>query len=301
METAEASSPAHITGLFQICNDTPHSLNKGSKGAGISLERGVETRVYVEENFKNSIEISFNGHKTKNANVSVFMANQFLKKISDPKALKIYHTFEIPIGAGFGSSGAGALSLALALNRVLDLGLSKLAAAQEAHIAEICCGTGLGTVIAEFSGGLELRSKPGGPGIGVIHQIPIQDDYVVVCLNFSSLPTKKLLANTALREIINSAAPKYIRRLRKESTLQNFLKFSREFAEQTGLISGRIRKILCEADKEGFVCSIPMFGNGVFSIISPERVPILVKILQRYGPSAQIFTSKIDFEGAKLH
>jgi pantoate kinase len=301
MNTAKASSPGHITGLFQICNDTSNPLNKGSKGAGISLRRGVETRVTIEEKPQNSIEIQFNGHKTKSANVSFFLANQLLKKFSDPVRLIIDHNFDIPIGAGFGSSGAGALSLALALNKVLDLGLSKLEAAQEAHIAEICCGTGLGTVIAEYFGGLELRSEPGGPGIGIVHQIPVQEDYVVVVLNFKSLSTRKLLASTSLRKIINSAASKYVKILRRDSTLQNFLKFSRKFAEETGLITGRIRDALCETDKEGFVCSMPMFGNGVFSVISPERVPMMLEMLKKYEPSAKIFTSQIDFDGAKLH
>lgn len=301
METAEASSPAHITGFFQICNKTPNSLSKGSKGAGISFKRGVKTRVYVEERSKNSIEIRFNGHKTQNAHVSRYLADQFLKKYPDPLSVKIDHTFDIPIGAGLGSSGAGALSLAYALNKVLDLGLSKIEAAQEAHIAEICCGTGLGTVIAEYFGGLELRSKPGAPGIGIIHPIPIQEDYVVICLNLNSLPTRNFLVDVSLRNIINNIAPKYIKRLAEESTLNNFLTFSREFAEQTGLINGRIRKILNITDKKNFVCSMPMFGNGIFSIISPERASTLLEILQKYGSSDQIILSKIDFEGAKLY
>ena len=37
---------------------------------------------------------------------------------------------------------------------------------QIAHNAEIASNTGLGTVIAEFTGGFEIRTGIGGPGIG---------------------------------------------------------------------------------------------------------------------------------------
>ena len=65
----------------------------------------------------------------------------------------VEHHVEVPLGAGFGTSGAAALSLALALNEALSLGLSKIEAAQLAHVAEVECKTGLGTVIAETFGG----------------------------------------------------------------------------------------------------------------------------------------------------
>jgi len=81
----------------------------------------------------------------------------------------IKHSINVPIGAGFGTSGAAALSLALALNEVFDLGMSKIEAAQLAHIAEVECKTGLGTVAAETFGGLEIRVKPGWNRKGKAH------------------------------------------------------------------------------------------------------------------------------------
>jgi mevalonate kinase len=57
------------------------------------------------------------------------------------------HHLEVPIGAGFGTSGAAALSLALALNNIFGLGMSKAEAAQIAHVAEIKCKT----VTSKFS------------------------------------------------------------------------------------------------------------------------------------------------------
>ena len=71
-----------------------------------------------------------------------------------------------PSVAGFGSSGGGALSLALALNEAADAGLTRVEAAQIAHVAEIECKTGLGSVFAAERGGFGILTKPGAPGIG---------------------------------------------------------------------------------------------------------------------------------------
>lgn len=300
METAEAFAPAHITGFFQICNHTADLLHKGSKGAGVSIECGVRTKVSITKESEESLEIRINGRKTSHAQVSEILAKDLLSRYTARVAVRINHTSSVPIGAGFGSSGAGALSLALALNKALNLNLDRIEAAQTAHKAEIYCNTGLGTVIAETFGGLELRVEPGAPGIGKIQQIPVTEDYVVACFSFGRLSTKKALTNSTLSRRINNSTQKLVDGLAEEPTLQNFLIFSREFAEQTGLITGRLRKLLRETDKEGFVCSIPIFGDGVFSIVKLESLPTLIETFQEYGPAAQIFVSKIDFKGARL-
>ena len=80
------------------------------------------------------------------------IVNKLNKKI----AIIIKHTFDLPIGAGYGSSGAGALGIALGLNKILDLGLEDLEAAKYAHIAEVENHTGLGTAGGQFIGGFTL-------------------------------------------------------------------------------------------------------------------------------------------------
>lgn len=300
METAEAFAPAHITGFFQICNHRADLLHKGSRGAGVSIGCGIRTKVSIKKGSEKALDIRINGRKTSHAQVSGILAKDLLSRSNKPAAVIINHASSVPIGAGFGSSGAGALGLALALDKALGLNLGRIEAAQAAHSAEILCNTGLGTVIAETFGGLELRTEPGAPGIGKIQQIPITEDYVVVCLSFGSLSTRKALVNSTLRRRINNSAQKLVDGLVEEPTLHNFLTFSREFAVQTGLITKKLRKLLRETDEEGFVCSMPIFGDGAFSIVKPEILPILLETFQEYGPAAQIFVSKIDFKGARL-
>lgn len=264
------------------------------------MKRGVKTRVTLRRALKNSLEIWINDQKTASASVSKAVARDFACRVEGKTAIRVKHVVDVPIGEGFGSSGAAALSLALALNRVLDLSLTNIEAAQKAHVAEVRCGTGLGTVIAETFGGLEIRTKPGAPGIGKVQQIPISGDYTVACLTFGSQSTRKGLTDTKLRNNINKWGGRLLRDLMEKPRLENFLTLSRRFAEHTGLITSRVRLVLNETDTSGIVCSMPMFGEGVFSIVEQNGLETLLRIFQKHGSADKILVSKIDFEGARL-
>ena len=302
MKEAEAFSPCHVTGFFQIFDKPTDPLHVGSRGAGISLSNGVTTKVKIKESTKNSVKIKINGVTSKSADVSEQVTKVLLAQYGQNERLtiSIEHHVDIPIGAGFGTSGAAALSLALALNEALGLNLSKIRAAQAAHAAEIECKTGLGTVIAETFGGLEIRTKPGAPGIGEIKQIRSPENMVVCCIAFGPLSTKKLLTDPETRKRINEFGGKLVDQLTEKADVINFLKLSRQFAEHVGLISKKVRKVLDATDYAGFVCSMPMFGEAVFTLVERESLEKLLEILSKAGINGQIITSGIDFEGAQI-
>lgn len=302
MKEARAFSPCHITGFFQIFDQPANSLYAGSKGAGVSLSRGVETVVKVRKVLKNSVQVRINDSASNSAEVSKHVVDAFLSRFKEMKDFEIIveHHVEMPIGSGFGTSGAAALSLALALNDVFSLGMSKIEAAQLAHVAEVECKTGLGTVIAETFGGLEIRVKPGAPGIGEIKHVAVSKDHMVACVNFNSLSTKRFLTDENTREHINAFGGKLVDKLIEEPSVASFMKFSRQFAEQVGLITEEIRGVLDATDAANFVCSIPVFGESVFSLIERKSLQELLKIFRKYGSEGRIVVSKIDFEGARL-
>lgn len=301
MKEFTAFSPGHITGLFQICDEAKDPLLKGSRGAGVSITRGVVTKVHIERAPKTSFEIRINGNGVESANVSECVINTLLPVARGNHRIMVDHNINVPIGSGFGSSGAGALSLALALNEAFRLGLSRVEAAQVAHIAEVRCKTGLGTVIAETFGGLEIREKPGAPGIGEIKQIPIDDDYVVACLKFGPMSTKEALTDERLRQQINNLGGKLVDELIARPKPANFMNFSRSFAEGVGLISERTRKVLEEADSRGLACSMTMFGECLFSLVRRDTVKELLEIFHRHALSEDnMIVAEIDHEGARL-
>src|ERR671920_2526728 len=132
----------------------------------------IATVVEVFEHQTPNYQISINS-KVVDANESKWVVESYLGFVHKPYYINIKHETNIPIGFGLGSSGAGALSLSYALNQALDTGLSRSQAAQVAHQAEIACNTGLGTVIAEFAGGFEMRTRVGAPGIGYVSKIDL--------------------------------------------------------------------------------------------------------------------------------
>ena len=175
MKSAIAFSPCHITGFFEISDGSRDPLYAGSRGAGVSLAQGVRTVVKASPARTNLVKIKINGKTTRSANVSHQVLDLVMhhRKDRENAALVIEHSIDLAIGAGLGTSGAAALSLALALNQVLGLGMSELEASKVAHITEIRCITGLGTVIAQSCGGLEIRTRPGAPGIGEVRQVSL--------------------------------------------------------------------------------------------------------------------------------
>ncbi len=302
MKRSRAFSPGHITGFFQIFDDSENPLEKGSRGAGVSVERGVTTNVEITRAKKTSIRIQINGHPTTSAIVSEKVVADFLELVSDrPYLINIEHEINLPIGCGFGISGAGALSLALALNEGFELGLSRLKAAQIAHIAEVKCKTGLGSVIAEFHGGIEIRIKSGGPGVGEIQTIPSDDESYVFSLPFGPLSTARFLTNEDDRHRINELGGELTDSLICQPSLSNLLNFSRQFAEHIQLITARVRRMIQDAEDAGIICSTAIFGENVFSIVHKDQIPTAEDIFRHHLPEGhELMVMKIDEQGARV-
>ena len=302
MKEAKAFSPCHITGFFQILDQPANPLYAGSRGAGVSLSRGVQTIVKVKKALKGSLQVRINGLASSSAEVSKDVVDAYLSRFKQTENFEIIveHYPDLPIGAGFGTSGAAALGLALAMNEVFGLGLSKIEAAQIAHTAEVECKTGLGTVIAELFGGVEIRVKPGAPGTGEIKHWLAPKDYTFACLTFGSFSTKKLLTDKKIRKRINEFGGKLVDALVEEPNVENFMKFSRRFVEHVGLITEKVGRILEVADNANFNCSMPMFGESVFTLTTQESLEKLLRIFRKYGSDGKIIVSEIDFEGARI-
>jgi pantoate kinase len=277
-------------------------LYAGSKGAGVSLSLGVKTTVKIKGSANCSLRVNINNHTANSAQVSRRVVNVFLSRFlkSTRFDITVEHQVEAPIGAGFGTSGAAALSLALALNEAFGVGMSNIDAAQLAHVAEVKYKTGLGTVIAETYGGLEIRVKAGAPGIGEIENLPVPENAVVACQVFGPLSTRKSLTDPMTRSRINRFGGELIDKLLEAPTILNFMRLSRQFAEQVGLITPRVRVVLDAADSLGVICSMPMFGESAFTITDEESVKRLLQVFREHGSDGKTIISKIDTKGARL-
>lgn len=301
---AKAFSPGHITTFFRICDAPIDPLLKGSKGSGFSIQHGVITKVQVTPSEHASLEIFIDGKKSE-ANVTQTTARMALdlalQKYEQEYDLKIMQEMQIPVGAGYGASGAAALSTSLALNQALNLGLTKNKSAQLAHIAEVTHKTGLGDVIAQNRGGIEIRTKPGAPGYGQIDIIPSTCNFVVVCGSVGKLETKEVLSNPEKRKKINEAGDMLVNELLKEASIDKLISLSKRFTMQIGLASQTVLNTIRSLEDAGFTnCSMVMLGQSVFCFVSEKDSKNACDIFRECMPNGIIFVSKIDNVGARL-
>jgi pantoate kinase len=317
VSTAKAYCPGHITGLLAKASDLTRYnklknegkdrssyLYKGSMGAGLAIDLGVTTTVGVSEKCDNysgtTYDVFINGSsQSSDIEVTESVVEQYLELLRGKSYyIKIEHEISIPIGYGLSSSGAAALSLSYALNSALGVGLDIEQAAQIAHCSEIECKTGLGSILAQYVGGFELRSEIGAPGIGVVDKIPylshIQDLRVVI-LCLSPVSTKKFL--TEHIEVLNGFGEKMLERLYISRNINDFLDMSFDFANQLGLIRGRSGTLIRRLKSQGFGCGVALFGDTIFSIVRSRDVNNVINCLK--GNGGRLMVCGIDCHGAR--
>ena len=294
---AKAFSPAHITGFFKAELDGKEPNQLGSLGAGFSIQKGVKTTVNVRsktEHDINNYAIRVKGFNTGDIRVSEYVLNEFL---SDEKYFDVTHEIDVPVGYGFGCSGAVALSLAIALNDALKYGYTKTKVAQIAHKAEIKCQTGLGDVLASYHGGFEIRTKSGAPGIGEVQRIIPKEKLEVMIICFNPISTKKFLKEKI--SLINGLGGKMVQKLVKSQDMDEFQDMSIKFAKYIHVITPKMNKVIKDLHDNGIKCGIALFGETIFSLVTKDKKQKALEILKKYDDGV-VITSRIDNSGARL-
>ncbi len=267
---------SHLTGLFEIRDKSPNLLHKGSRGAGLSINRGVTTSGCLIEN-KNP-EIYFEGKKKslEEAKVTMEVITRLFDEPSDYN-LRIEHNFEVPMGSGFGASAAGALGTAFTLNKLLKLNLSEIELFQIAHCAEVQTKSGLGDVIGLYRGGLELRVKEGAPGYGETRSLINQNDWKIATIHFGPLSTAEILTDPHKRKAVNEAGSKLINDLIANPNFSDFIHLSNKFTQQAKLWSNQVKKCI-ESLPKSVIGSQIMLGEALFLFYQDNDILDEIKI-----------------------
>lgn len=253
MKPANATAPLHITGFFEPVFH-PSWRRTGSRGAGIALLPGVETRVRPARRTR----IYLDGR------LSRAPTTRRVVELLAPQPVEVRSRLGAPISAGLGTSGAGALSTALAVDRAFRLGLRPSDMAAAAHRAEVENRTGLGTVAGITGGGLTLRVAPGLPAM---RSVPVRARIAWVALG--GLSTPRVLSDPAWTRAIRREGRRALRELLRRPTLEEFLRISRRFAFDTGFAEGRVQDALEAVEAAGGLGSMAMLGRTVFARSTP--------------------------------
>lgn len=262
-ESAAAFVPGHVTGFFSA-HPAERAAAAGSRGAGLTLTDGVEVRVDP-----NGSGTTLNGEPAAIEAVETVLAELGVDggtgdgADGDPGGeVGVAATTDLPVGAGFGVSGAAALGTALAANEAFDCGRSENELVRIAHVAEVAAGTGLGDVVAQARGGVPIRLEPGAPGYGELDGVPASAriEYVT----FGELSTAEVLAGdtTALTE----AGERALTALRRTPILPALMAASRTFAREAGLLVPEVAEAIEAVEEAGGEAAMAMLGRTVFAL-----------------------------------
>ena len=284
---AIAFAPAHISGFFEPVYHKEDFARSGSRGAGMSVSLGAISEVFIESSNKQSIEIYLNKKR-----LAAPVTNFAIKYLIGTNKLRVIvkTILQLPMGQGFGMSGAGALSAALAVSKIT--GQSREEALKAAHFAEIQYKTGLGDVLASSFGGLELRKNAGLPPWGIIEHIPCKSD-VVICVIGKKINTKNVLNDSKRANSIVEYGKYCTKKLLEAPSVENYFKLSQLFTEKIGLAEKKTIDAINAANKYGNA-SMCMLGNSVYAI---GKTPELCRVLCTFG---KLYVCFVDNYGARI-
>ncbi|GAB6878711.1 pantoate kinase [Halorubrum gandharaense] len=262
-ERATAFVPGHITGFFSA-HPAEKPAAAGSRGAGFTLTDGVEVSIVGDGEHgtdDNGESADRPTHTLDGETTAIGAVDDVLDRLGVPETAHVAVESELPVGAGFGVSGAAALGTALATNDAFDCGRSENDLIRIAHEAEVSRGTGLGDVVAQARGGIPIRVQPGAPGYGELDGIPARTRIEYV--SFGELSTEEVLAGDTTA--LSDAGEWALTRLQRDPRLPTLMGVSREFAGRAGLLVPEVSEAIAAVEDAGGAASMAMLGRTVFA------------------------------------
>ena len=235
-----------------------------SLGMGFTVKEGVE--VIVSGHRETSV--LFNGQSIDFPTVQAVVDR--LTQDAGATGVKVDLTSPLPLGCGFGLSGAASLATAYALNELLHLNKDAETLAMVAHVAEVENRTGLGDVCSQYHGGWLVKLREGAPLVA--DRLPITERPIYYRY-FGPIQTSEVLGNREQTIRINRAADAALSVLQTLTSAESdtglfnaCFEVSKRFSVESGLLSdARVIETIERIEAEGGVASMIMLGNGVFS------------------------------------
>lgn len=245
---ARAFVPGHVTGFFSA---HPHDdpARAGSRGGGLALSDGVLVGVEPGDG------LELNGDPAAVEPVDGVLAALGVEA-------RVTAETELPLGAGFGVSGALALGTALAANAAFGCGRSEEDLVAIAHRAEVEAGTGLGDVVAQARGGVPLRLDPGVPPHGRLDGIPARAR--VEYVSFGELSTGMVLSGDTTD--LSAAGERALEQVCERPILGEFMQAAHRFAHEADLLTADLQAVIADVLAGGGEASMAMLGETAFAL-----------------------------------
>lgn len=250
----------------------------GSVGIGTTVDQGVTVTVQKSTRIK----IYFNQKP-----IQIPTVLTVIKSLTH-KPIKVSIQSPLPIGFGFGLSGASALATAFGVNQLFHLSKTERTLAEIAHKAEIINKTGLGSVGTQITGGFILKTAPGIPVCG--KRLPLEKEKIFATI-LGRLLTPSVLRDKKRLKKINRIADCQLQKIQQLSTLtlSDILDFSYEFVKESGLLDNQEIKRLVESIRNtGGHATMAILGYVIFSDQPPKTTQYEVKELTITGDTVRL-------------
>jgi len=245
----KAFAPGSVTAIF-----APAESGDESMGASFAIEDGVVAEVRPAD----GPAVAVDGEPTDFEPVELALDALGV-------AARVDLAPEVPIGCGFGASGAATLATALAADEAFDLGRSREGLVEVAHRAEVAAGTGLGDVFVQEMGGLVV-----GDGT---ERWRVAGDAAVEYDSFGGIATEEMLGDADLMARIERAGTRALDALPAEPSFSELTGAAWSFAEATGLPTPPVREAVAAVEDAGGLASMAMVGETVFAVGVEGELP----------------------------
>lgn len=237
-----AFAPGSVTAIFAPADDPDESL-----GASFAIADGIVADVTP----------ATEAHVTVGDTPTDFEPVEIVLEALDATA-RVELDAEIPIGRGFGASGAATLATAIAANAEFDLDHSHDELVQFSHRAEVEAGTGLGDVFIQNQGGLLVGNDSGVERFEPTDAIEYE--------SFGGIDTSEVLADDDLLARIGKAGRTALASLPADPTPAELSIEGWNFARKIGLPTDEVEETVEEVEDAGGTASMAMVGETVFAV-----------------------------------
>lgn len=304
--------PHRISGFFEIVDQIngvkiKDPVRIGSRGAGfcvnaigktvikaqiIGNDNDIETEIYINDEKLN-----------QKAETTYFIVKYLKNYIKKSYKIRINHSFELPVGCGYGASGSGALGTIFGLDYLFNLKLAYQEKGKIAHVAEVVKKTGLGTVCGQLNGGMGILKEPGFPC--VYERIKVPQNLKIICGSFGVIHTKSILTDPILSIKIKEAGKKALKRLKIDPNIKTFIETSIEFVKKTEILDildlSKIKELIDNLNKLNIIgASMNQLGRSVYAICRKEREKEVLSVLESYKPEIEVYITSI-YENSSIN
>ena len=252
----KAFAPGSVTTVFA----PPGQGADRSKGASLAIEDGVVVEIGDGEG------VTVDGESAPFEPVEHLLSELGVTARVDVRPL-------VPLGCGFGASGAATLATALAVNERFELELAREDLVAHAHRAEVAARTGLGDVFIQDRGGIVTST-------GVDLDRTTSDERIEYD-SFGSIATSDVLGDEATMERIRRKGEEVLGRLPAEATLDALFPLAWEFAKETGLVTDRVENEVLAVRDAGGMATMAMVGETVVAVGVEDALPNATRVSNR--------------------